>query len=367
MRIFLSVASPDRPKAEEVALALRGDGHIVFLDDTDLPPADSFHERIRRAIQQADIMVFFISPASVSPSRYTLSELKFARDKWQHPKNRVLPVMVSPTPMDKIPPFLKAVTIYSPRGDLTAEVAYEVQRMGASGAGRASIAWPSLSWPEWRWGGTSGNADPAPRASSSLPPLLPSVALFIAIGFVSGLVTFFINRGWPSDIRFLEPLTRGAVFAVVVCSVPLYFEIWSPRAIGIGLLSSLAAFYAANDIAPLLFGTRGPQSLFLTGAARAVVLAAGMSLAIRELANYRSLAAVAVVGGVSELLYAYGDIGLPREIRWLLWEASVAGILCFLIGSIAAGRQSERRSVGAAVGQGDRGAGPGGRPRPSRS
>lgn len=89
MRIFISVASPERPHADEIALALRGDGHRVFLDDTDLPAAESFHERIRMAIQAADMMVFLISPDSVSPKRYTLSELKFAMDKWPHPRNHV--------------------------------------------------------------------------------------------------------------------------------------------------------------------------------------------------------------------------------------------------------------------------------------
>ena len=58
-------------------MALRGDGHVVFLDDTDLPPANTFHERIRQAIEDADLMVFLVSPSSQYSGMLTMENLLF--------------------------------------------------------------------------------------------------------------------------------------------------------------------------------------------------------------------------------------------------------------------------------------------------
>ncbi len=134
--IFLSYSSPQSEAATRIELSLKGDGHSVFRDRSTLPPGESFDARIRLAVQASDLMVFLISHASVSEGHYTLSELKFAEEKWGHPAGHVLPVLTEPVPMQEIPEFLRAVTILQPRGDLAAEVAAEVSRMTAS---------------RWRW------------------------------------------------------------------------------------------------------------------------------------------------------------------------------------------------------------------------
>jgi TIR domain-containing protein len=122
-KVFLAHASQDRSIAEEITLALRGAGFEVFFDESDLPPGGDYHARIRDAVSQSVYLVFLISPDSVAGGRYTLSELKLAQEKWSHPADRVLPVMVRPTPMAEIPPYLKAVTILHPKGSASAEVA----------------------------------------------------------------------------------------------------------------------------------------------------------------------------------------------------------------------------------------------------
>src|SRR5699024_2882576 len=76
-----------------------------------------------------DFMVFLISPESVTRGRYTLSELAFAKTKWPNPSNRVLPVMMAPTPLDQVPTYLKAVTILEPQGSAAAETRAAVDRM----------------------------------------------------------------------------------------------------------------------------------------------------------------------------------------------------------------------------------------------
>jgi hypothetical protein len=123
MKLFLSYASEYRSVADEIALALTGAGHEVIFDQSWLMPGDNYNRRIRDAFDQADGMVFLIAPEAVQPGSYALTELKFAREKWPHPEQRVLPVMVSPTPLEVIPPYLKAVTILRPEGNVAAEVA----------------------------------------------------------------------------------------------------------------------------------------------------------------------------------------------------------------------------------------------------
>ena len=130
-KVFVSHASQDQSVAEEVALALRGAGFDVFFDKNDLPTGGDYHARIRAALADSAYLVFLISPDSVTGSRYTLSELKLAQEKWPHPRDRVLPVMLRQTTREQIPPYLKAVTILHPKGSPPAEVASALQQMAS--------------------------------------------------------------------------------------------------------------------------------------------------------------------------------------------------------------------------------------------
>ena len=127
--IFLSYSSPQSDAATRIELSLKGEGHSVFRDRSALPPGESFDARIRAAIEESDLFVFLISHESVSEGHYTLTELKFAEQKWGHPADHVLPVLTEPVPKETIPEFLRAVTMLQPRGDLAAEVCAEVARM----------------------------------------------------------------------------------------------------------------------------------------------------------------------------------------------------------------------------------------------
>jgi hypothetical protein len=130
--VFLSYASEQIETARQIELSLEGDGHSVFVDRASLPAGESFDARIRAAIADSDLLVFLISAASVAPGRYTLTELKFAEEKWGHPAGHVLPVLVEPVAKDAIPAYLRAVTILSPRGNVAAEVSAAVARLSAS-------------------------------------------------------------------------------------------------------------------------------------------------------------------------------------------------------------------------------------------
>jgi nucleoid-associated protein YgaU len=126
MNIFLSHSSAQKDVATQVCVELQAAGHDVFLDREDLPSGQSYNDRIARAVEACDLFVFLISPDSVARGRYTLTELKIARRKWDNPSGRVLPVMVVATPLDDVPAFLKAVTILIPEGNLAAEIVMAV-------------------------------------------------------------------------------------------------------------------------------------------------------------------------------------------------------------------------------------------------
>src|SRR4029079_1356497 len=106
MKIFISYAPEHRSVAEKGAFTLRGRGHLAIFDKDDLPPAKSYDEQIAKVISQSDLMIFLISPEAVAPRRYTLTELILARQRWPSAQGRVLPVMISPTPVAAIPNYL---------------------------------------------------------------------------------------------------------------------------------------------------------------------------------------------------------------------------------------------------------------------
>ena len=128
MKIFISYSSADRDLADRVRLALVAQKHKVFVDRHDLDPGQEYDARIAQAIEQADLFIFLLSPESLNEGRYTITELGIAQRKWTHPDPHVLPVMVRATPIEHIPPYLKAVTILNPAGDIPADVAEEVRR-----------------------------------------------------------------------------------------------------------------------------------------------------------------------------------------------------------------------------------------------
>lgn len=136
MKIFLSYSTARKETAASVNYELQAAGHEVFFDREDLPAGQSYNEKIRSAIEDSDLFIFMITPESVSQGRYTLTELKIASRKWPNPAGRVLPVMLEPTPFEDMPAYLKAVTVLTPEGNVTAEILLEVGDLAAARAGK---------------------------------------------------------------------------------------------------------------------------------------------------------------------------------------------------------------------------------------
>src|SRR5262245_32031522 len=106
MKVFLSYATEDRHRAEQIQLALRGAGYDVFFDKESLPAGGEYHMRIKAAVDQSDTFIFLVSPDSISPGRYTLTELKYAREKWPNANGYVFPVILRKVSLKEIPNYL---------------------------------------------------------------------------------------------------------------------------------------------------------------------------------------------------------------------------------------------------------------------
>jgi hypothetical protein len=127
MRVFLSYSADQRPLAESINHLLLSDGHDVFFDRDDLPPGETYADRIRRALERCHVFVFLLSPESVSPGSYALSELAILQDMQRRRAPTVLPVLAVPGLQDRIPPYLRPLTLFEPRGDPAAEIAARIE------------------------------------------------------------------------------------------------------------------------------------------------------------------------------------------------------------------------------------------------
>ena len=186
MKIFLSYATEDRALAEEVQLALIGAGHDVFFDRQSLPAGGDYHARIKASVDAADLFVFLISNDSVAAGGYALTEMGYARSRWPHPKERVLPVLVRPTPFADIPAYLKSVTVLEPGGNTAAEVVTAVTRIAAAPAAAASAA-------------ASAPAPPAP-SGGGMKLLLGAGAALLGLA----VVVYYVSKG-SSDPELAKP------------------------------------------------------------------------------------------------------------------------------------------------------------------
>lgn len=135
VKLFISYPSDLKDLAERLRLALEAEDHEVFTDRAELKEGEPYHEALREAIARADAMVFLITPRAIRPGSYALTELDIAQRRWRTPGGHVLPVLAQPTPLEDIPPYLRAVTLLQPKGDMVAETVAAVSRLG----GRLSL------------------------------------------------------------------------------------------------------------------------------------------------------------------------------------------------------------------------------------
>jgi hypothetical protein len=304
MRIFISVAGPDRPKVEEVALALRDEGHKVFLDEHELPPGDSYHRRIREAIARADLAVFFISPLSLQSDRYTLSELKLLQDKWSHPRGRVLPTLLTPMDLNKVPPYLRAVSICKPKGNIAAEVAYEVSRMGAALQREVSD------------GRATGLGDMAALARGAI-----AAAGFGVLAIIIGILT---NQLAAADVLSGLPLAKfvfhGITLSLMVWLAALFFRIRDPIVFAGLAAGCIAAFLFEN----LAYKAVTPVALAAGKSIVFAIFAAVVLPGFRNVSRWACLGLAGLVAGQLPLIFG-------SSLKVFIWEALLVATVAFFL------------------------------------
>ena len=129
--IFLSYSSKDSAIAEDIAQALKVEGHKVFFDKSSLEAGDGFGEQIRASIRKSDRFIFLVSRHSLLQSAYVKNELQQAESKWPSATRAVLPVQIdTDAPMDQLPPYLKVRHVHKIEGHVPAGVAALVAKTG---------------------------------------------------------------------------------------------------------------------------------------------------------------------------------------------------------------------------------------------
>ena len=142
MKIFISYSSKYRDLVERLRLALVAEGHEPFVDRAELEPGQPFDEELREAIEDCDLFVYLVSPESVAAGSYALAELGLVQSRWPHPRGRVLPVQLAPTPLASVPPYLKAVTMFEPQGDPVPGIVAAIARLAP---GRRRLVWLAVA------------------------------------------------------------------------------------------------------------------------------------------------------------------------------------------------------------------------------
>ncbi|HEY9739288.1 MAG TPA: toll/interleukin-1 receptor domain-containing protein, partial [Coleofasciculaceae cyanobacterium] len=115
-QVFISYADEDRATMEKIRSSLRRESITVWTNKTDIQTGEAFEEAIKRGIEQADNVVYLLSPDSVT-SDDCQRELEYALSLHK----RIIPVRVRETEVMLVPGELR----YSQYIDLSDNVREE--------------------------------------------------------------------------------------------------------------------------------------------------------------------------------------------------------------------------------------------------
>ncbi|WP_417517884.1 TIR domain-containing protein [Minwuia sp.] len=100
-KVFLSYSRKDRERAQSIADVLRERHFGVFKDTDDILPTEEWRGRLEQLIQEADTIVFLLSPHSVA-SEVCAWEVEYATSL----NKRVAPIVIEEVESGEIPPLL---------------------------------------------------------------------------------------------------------------------------------------------------------------------------------------------------------------------------------------------------------------------
>ncbi|HEY9613418.1 toll/interleukin-1 receptor domain-containing protein, partial [Allocoleopsis sp.] len=101
-QVFISYADEDRATMEKICNSLRRESITVWTNETDIQTGEAFEEAIKRGSEQADNVVYLLSPDSVK-SYFTRQELDYALSL----NKRIIPVLVREISSESIPNALR--------------------------------------------------------------------------------------------------------------------------------------------------------------------------------------------------------------------------------------------------------------------
>jgi WD40 repeat protein len=101
-QVFISYADEDRATMEKIRNSLRRESITVWTDKTDIQTGEASEEAIKRGIEQADNVVYLLSPDSVK-SDLARQELEYALSL----NKRIIPVLVREISSESIPSALR--------------------------------------------------------------------------------------------------------------------------------------------------------------------------------------------------------------------------------------------------------------------
>ena len=308
MKIFISVADDDRPRVEDVALALQGEGHRVFFYRYSLLPGEAFHKQIRDAIEHADIVLYFLTPRSIDPKRYTRTELEIVRSKWAHPRHRVLPIELEPVKMSAVPTYLKQVTFCKPEGNLAASVAYEVAQMEKRLNGMGLL--------------TSSTGRPSAVDSSGSRWVEGMIAGIVlgALAIIVSMMTYELDGALqPLQLNhYGHSAIHGLAMAALLWIGALYFDIRNPTVFAALTAGSVAAFMLDTAISHYLHSrTNFSDAMALVYFGKSLIFAAAAAVALpafREPQHWLS-SCICGAGDRSVCRAARGGLEFGRTVR----------------------------------------------------
>ena len=103
-QVFLSYSTQDKETMEKIGNSLRREGWTVWTNTTDIQTGEVFTEAINRGIEQADNLVYLLSPDAIA-SPYCQQELDLAVALHK----RIIPLLVRETDPGIFPPVLHNV------------------------------------------------------------------------------------------------------------------------------------------------------------------------------------------------------------------------------------------------------------------
>ena len=100
-KVFLSYSRKDRERAQGIADALRSRHFGIFKDTDDILPTEEWKDRLQQLIEEADTIVFLLSPHSAT-SEVCAWEVEYAHSL----NKRIAPIVIEDTEAADIPPLL---------------------------------------------------------------------------------------------------------------------------------------------------------------------------------------------------------------------------------------------------------------------